>query len=275
MINLTLNEAWKGEDCWLSPTGHFPSPDLSTQPAELLEALCLSPASQISSASLRPVQNGAACRTLGIAEEGTHAELTDSVTSSICSLFWYSGSIAFALSTSQSKTLIVWFYLKLFWSWEISLAENYGFHFKTEEGVHNLTKMPCWKAGDVLELCTKSSSKDTVAQELPACCQETWIPAAWLPFTALSHGKAGKALLCKAPNLDLSAWFQNWLIARTTLPVQDSKCFLFQRTRQVKMWSVIMYLSSFMWKCMPFKKLSEPSLLHYKLCYFCDSVTAW
>lgn len=64
-----------------------PSPDLSTQPAELLEALFLSPASQISSASLRPVQDGAACRALGIAEEGTHAELTDSVTSSICSLF--------------------------------------------------------------------------------------------------------------------------------------------------------------------------------------------
>lgn len=135
--------------------------------------------------------------------------------------------------------------------------------------------MPCWKAGDVLELCTKGSSGDTVAQELPPCCQETWIPAAWLPFPGLSHGKAGKASLCKAPNLELSASFQNWLIAWTTLPVQDSKCFLFQRIRQVKMWSVTMYLSSFMWKCMPFKSLSESSLLHRKLCYSCDSMTAW
>lgn len=57
------------------------------------------------------------------------------------------------------------FALNLFWSREISVAENYGFHFEPEEGLHNITKTPCWKASDVLDPCTKSSAGDRVAQD--------------------------------------------------------------------------------------------------------------
>lgn len=50
--------------------------------------------------------------------------------------------------------------LNLFWSREIPVAENYGFHLETDEGLYNITKTPCWKAGDVLDLCTKTSAGD-------------------------------------------------------------------------------------------------------------------
>lgn len=57
------------------------------------------------------------------------------------------------------------FALNLLRSREISAAENYGFHFETEEGLHYITKAPCWRASDILDLGTKPSTGDGAAQD--------------------------------------------------------------------------------------------------------------
>lgn len=55
--------------------------------------------------------------------------------------------------------------LNLFWSQEIPVAENYGFHLETDEGLYNITKMPCWKSDDILDLYIKTGARDWVAQD--------------------------------------------------------------------------------------------------------------
>jgi len=57
------------------------------------------------------------------------------------------------------------FALNLLWSREISAAENYGFHFETEEGLHSITETPRWRASDILDLSTKPSAGDGTAQD--------------------------------------------------------------------------------------------------------------
>lgn len=140
--------------------------------------------------------------------------------------------------------------LNLFWSQEIQVAENYGFHLETTTSPNHLVGKPgmFWTCEPKPVLGTEWLWFNHHATGKPE----------FLQFGSHSQSSATAKLACAKCHI----WtFLHGFLFETKMLIQGkTESFLQHRSRLVRTGSVIVCLSGLTCKSIPFKSQSEPSL---------------